>query len=173
MVDLKKAAVLSECNRYRFQLDRVWDEALPVLPICMLNPSDGNADRDDPTIRRLTGFAKREGYGGVIIVNLYALRTPKPSIMWADPDRVTPENEGWLDAVVVVAENNGGKLLVAWGDDGDFESLASRFVDRIRQISHVELVCLGTTAAGNPRHPAAWGRGRVLDDQPIVPWHIA
>lgn len=48
--------------------------------------------------------------------------------MWADPDRVTPENEGWLDAVLVVAGTNGGKLQVAWGDDGDFDNLARRFV---------------------------------------------
>lgn len=164
-------AVLSDCEKYRFFLERSWDDDLPKLPVCMLNPSTGDAEQDDQTIRRLTNFAKRWGYGGLAIVNLYPLRSPKPAVMWASEDRSHDKNDEWLDAIIVIAENNGGKLLIAWGDDGNYEDKADQFIKRVSERSKtIKLVTLGKTARGHPRHPMALGRGRVPDDQEMVVW---
>lgn len=54
---VQKDAVISECTRYRYKLTRRWDGANPMLPVCMLNPSTADHEKDDPTIRELTHFA--------------------------------------------------------------------------------------------------------------------
>lgn len=167
----KTDAVLSDCRKYRFFLERSWKDDLPKLPVCMLNPSTGDAEKDDTTIRRLTHFATNWGYGGLAIVNLYPLRASKPSVMWASEGRSHEHNEQWLDAIIVTAENNGNKLLAAWGNDGAWEGAADKFIQRVEERSKlVDLVTLGRTAHGNPRHPMALGRARVPDDQSMEVW---
>ena len=167
----KADATLSDCGKYRFFLERTWNDDLPKLPVCMLNPSTGDAEKDDQTIRRLTHFATRWGYGGLAIVNLYPLRASKPSVMWESENRSHDDNEKWLDAIIVAAENNGNKLLIAWGNDGAWEREADLFIQRVKEQSKtVELVTLGKTGHGNPRHPMALGRGRVPDDQTMEAW---
>ncbi|EUA17283.1 hypothetical protein I552_0484 [Mycobacterium xenopi 3993] len=51
-------AVFSPCRRYRYRLVRVWDSTQPRLGWVMLNSSDANEHRDDPTVRRTIGFAR-------------------------------------------------------------------------------------------------------------------
>jgi hypothetical protein len=65
-------AVLSDCGQYRYRLWRVWDDCLPLMVFVMQNPSTATADADDPTIRKCIGFAKRHGYGGVSVRNVFA-----------------------------------------------------------------------------------------------------
>ena len=72
-------AVISECGRYRYMLTRQWagghtSTGTWLLPIIMLNPSTADASIDDPTIRRCAAFAKREGWHGIRVVNLFAFR---------------------------------------------------------------------------------------------------
>jgi hypothetical protein len=44
--------------------------ALQMITFVLLNPSTADAVQLDPTLRRCVGFAKREGYGGMVILNL-------------------------------------------------------------------------------------------------------
>jgi len=170
-METRASAELSDCKKYRFFLERSWADHLHKLPVCMLNPSTGDAEKDDQTIRRLTHFATRWGYGGLAIVNLYPLRASKPKVMWVSENRLHDDNKQWLDAIIAIAENNGNKLLIAWGDDGAWEGEAVQFIKRVKERSKsVKLVTLGKTADGNPRHPKAWGRGKVPDDQRMEEW---
>ena len=41
-----KSAEISDCGVYRSMLLRLWDEALPVLVVIMLNPSTADAEID-------------------------------------------------------------------------------------------------------------------------------
>ncbi|MCH7808802.1 MAG: DUF1643 domain-containing protein [Planctomycetes bacterium] len=75
---MKGSVEISECGRYRYTLRREWGEGRCCVFI-MLNPSDADATETDPTLTRCIGFAKREGCGSLLIVNLYALRTPYPA----------------------------------------------------------------------------------------------
>ncbi len=72
---IKRSAVISDCGHYRLRLDRVWDDRLPPMVICGLNPSTADGEKDDPTIRREMGFARRENCGALVKVNLAAFRT--------------------------------------------------------------------------------------------------
>ena len=61
---------------YRYSLTRIWDEALPAIMFVLLNPSTADAQQLDPTLRRCVSFAKCEGSGGMVILNLPSPRRP-------------------------------------------------------------------------------------------------
>ncbi len=84
-----KEAVISDCGRYRYRLTRRWGDG-PLLSFIMLNPSTADAEVDDPTIRRCMGFARRDGYGGIVVGNLYAFRTTKPKALFAADNPLGP-----------------------------------------------------------------------------------
>jgi len=154
-------AWLSDDGVYRYALWRVWDKSLPRLVTCMLNPSTADARKDDPTIRRLVSFAKRDGYGGLIVVNLYAYRATDPNTVFAIDNmsqRVGPMGERALQAAISLAFHQRSPFLCAWG------AMANGFfVVGKAKAEGVQTVCLGKTKDGHPRHPLY-----VKGDQPMV-----
>jgi len=135
-------ALLSPCGRYRWVLGRTWDQTRPPLAVVALNPSTADGRQDDPTVRRLIGFSRSWGFGGLRLANLYALRTPHPSVLRAAPEPVGASNDAWIAHVL----QGAGLCLAAWGNDG----LGARAdAWHPRASWHV----LGLTALGAPRHP--------------------
>lgn len=72
-----KGAVISQDQLYRYLLWRRWGTG-PVVTWLMCNPSTADATVDDATIRKCTGFAKRWGFDGIHVINLFALRSRDP-----------------------------------------------------------------------------------------------
>lgn len=162
-----KAAVLSDDRRHRYWLTRIWDRARPVLVVCMFNPSTADGQRDDQTILRLFHFGKAWGYGGILVINLYTLRTSDPhnvrgheSVARGDAHYVA-----WNHALDI-ARAQKTPVLVAWGN------LPTRdAVDEfMRYAFRVPLICLGRTREGGAIHPMARGKHRVPDDRQPVPY---
>lgn len=138
-------------------MTRIWADG-PLLTFVMLNPSTADADKDDPTIRRCIGFAKRDGFSGLRVVNLFAFRATQPTDMQAADDPIGPENEARL----IELFSAGGTFVAAWGGGGQFRGRAYD-VRRLAGLLGVEMQCLGTTKDGYPRHPLY-----VKADQPLV-----
>lgn len=155
---------------YRYCLTRSWDMQRPILVVTMLNPSTADANKDDPTLKRLIHFASSWGYGALHIINLYAWRSPSPNDMFAAPNRIGPRNEFYWDEACTIAKKNGGQLLVAWGNDGNYEGQAKKFANIATGKYQLDLICMGQTLSGSPKHPMARGRGRVSNDQKPIPW---
>lgn len=144
----RSAAAISDCGIYRYTLTREWDDTKPKLVWCMLNPSDADADKDDPTVRRVRGFTKREErYGGFIVVNVWALRTPDPKELHRKRGAFEPENLVAIKDVV-----HGRDVVVAWGGSVR-DGAGLRNVKRILAESAAAVFCLGYTETGQPRHP--------------------
>lgn len=156
---LRKTADISECGAYRYRLTRHWNDSAAAMPFVMLNPSTANADVDDPTIRRCMSFARRECAGGIIVVNLWALRATDPMKIELHPFPAGPHNVGALDEVAALSATTGVPIVCAWGANSPIRGLgaARRFLN---QGAH--LCCLGKTKAGHPRHPLY-----VRGDQPL------
>lgn len=155
---LRKEASLSACGTYRYRLIRHWDSSKPPMTFVMLNPSTADADLDDPTIRRCVSFAMREGFGGIVVVNLYAFRATRPSDLPKDDARTGPENERYLyDAII---EANGRPIICAWGTKGD----GSLFVDWAKGHG-ANLMALDITKNGFPKHPLY-----IAGDAPLIPY---
>lgn len=160
-------AVVSDDGVYRYALTRTWRTDVPALSFVMCNPSKADAFEDDPTIRRCMGFARREGAGGLRVVNLFAYRATSPLTLRAarlvdhatnDPC-IGPRNDGYLDALP-----HDERVVVAWGA---FPAPV-RIAHVVRLLQPRRLWCLGVTASGAPRHPLY-----VRGDAPLVPWPVA
>jgi hypothetical protein len=158
-----KRAVISPCGRYRYRLERIWDETRPLLVFVMLNPSTADAKLDDPTVRRCVAFAMREGYGGILIVNLYALRTPSPAELWKAEDRLGgPDAERALVLASEYAREHDAPIVCAWGAGSKGRGV---FTVEMMRTRGARLACLGKTQDGSPRHPLY-----VRADQPLEPF---
>lgn len=154
-------AILSDDQRYRYLLDRTWLPEATKLTFVMLNPSTADAAEDDPTIRRCIGFAKREGFGGIRVVNLYAFRATDPKVMLREIDPVGPGNDNHITGACL-----DRTVVVAWGANA--APHRAREVLRILNRCNARVFSLGTTASGAPRHPLY-----VKGDQPLVPYGVS
>lgn len=159
MVDLltRGDAVISDCGQYRYKLTREWGSG-PTCVFIMLNPSTADASEDDPTIRRCISFARREGCGGLTVMNLFAYRATSPDDMMRAVDPVGPQNDEYLRSVLVA---NYSPIIAGWGAHG-------KFMSRDKAVSALlgdKLECLGTTKTGQPRHPLY-----IRSDAPRLPW---
>ena len=153
-------AWFSPDRTYRYLLTRRWDVLTPVLPWVMLNPSKADAFHPDPTVTRVIGFAKREGYGGIEIGNLRALRATDPHELLGHADPTGPDN----DRVLADLAGMSPVIVAAWGAH-PASADRTAVVARIFAVAGVQLRCLGVTAGGHPRHPLY-----VRADAPLVPW---
>src|SRR5258708_25884820 len=88
---VEKGAVLSDDLVYRYELTRRWDSR-PMVTWVMLNPSIADAEVDDLTVTKCCGFTQRWGWGGIRVVNLFALRATNPKELHDHPDPVGPKN---------------------------------------------------------------------------------
>lgn len=150
------AAVLSECGRYRYRLDRSWDRddhGLGTVTWVMLNPSTADASVDDPTIRRCIGFSKLWGYNALTVVNLFAWRATDPDELLVANDPVGPDNEAHL----IEATCGCDLAVAAWGASWPrpMHAQAERVGRELAAHADKEWAvrCLGVTATGQPRHP--------------------
>lgn len=160
---IASSAVLSACERYRYLLTREWG-AGPRLAIVMLNPSTADASVDDPTIRRCMAFARREGYAGIEVANLYALRATRPSAIETAHDPEGPDNLEHLEALA--NRHATQRILCAWGASKYADPAHTQGVCNLLGWFESQLFCLGTTAQGAPRHPLY-----VRGDAALVPYH--
>lgn len=144
-------ANFSECKKYRYDLFRDVGGDGGTLTVVMLNPSTADASKDDPTIRRVQGFAKSWGFRFVHILNLFAFRATDPRAMLAEADPVGPDNDRWISSALTLARDNAAPVLAAWGNHGSHRG--RDFHVRHKLVDGVSWQCLGTTGAGQPRHP--------------------
>jgi hypothetical protein len=143
-------ATFSDCKRFRYTLTREWDATLPKVAFIGLNPSTADETIDDPTIRRCIGFARTWGYGGLLMLNLFAFRATKPADMWKAWRRgvdIIGGAENWVAALQSYAkEQNCDRIIAAWGTHG---------LGRGGEVSKswLALECLGLNVDGSPKHP--------------------
>lgn len=97
---VQKRASISPCGLYRYSLERWWDTSCYARYYIMLNPSTADAEVDDPTIRRCMGLAKRDRFGGIVVLNLFAFRATSPADMKAAADPVGPENDARISSTI-------------------------------------------------------------------------
>ena len=141
-------AYFSSDRRFRYTLTREWDASFPKVAFIGLNPSTADETQDDPTIRRCIGFAKAWGFGGLLMLNLYAYRATKPADMWKAQKRgvdIIGGMDNWVDSLKSYAASCG-LVIAAWGAHGTERG-------RAVQKQWPELHYLALNNDGSPKHP--------------------
>lgn len=157
------SAWFNEARTHRYLLTRSWSAA-PLMTWLLLNPSKAGAFISDPTVGRCVGFAKRDGCGGIQILNLYGFRATDPRDLWDSPDPVGASNDA-----IIADRVRGGLVVAGWGNHGMISGRGLE-VALLLTAAGVDLLCLGVTGSGQPLHPLARGRHRVPDTAPLLPW---
>lgn len=145
---MKSEAYFSASRKFRYWLLRQWDEALPILCVLGVNPSTADEKKDDATIRKDMGFARRLGFGGVLKLNVGAFRATDPRVWRAAPDRIGPENtvEHLAEYIRQFAP---GKIVAAWGKNGAYAKAECTAIE----AKIPNLWCWGLNGDGTPVHP--------------------
>lgn len=151
-----RSAIFSTCRTWRYVLVRIWDASLPLLNPISLNPSTADELTDDPTVRRWIGYAKRWGFGGVVLTNVAAWRATDPfrmlGAMRDGVDVIGPDNDVWIRTMARLAVRSDGQVILGWGVHAEVLGRA-RTVPAMLRFLGLELHCLGLTKDGYPKHP--------------------
>lgn len=140
-----RSAYFSRDKKYRYWLKIVWDKQLPCLVVIGLNPSTADEFKDDPTVRKWKGIARLNGYGGIVVLNLFAFRATDPSVMLSESDPVGDENNYWITEYT----NQASVALASWGTKGTHRGRCYEVEKQLRG----KLKCLRFTSEGHPEHP--------------------
>lgn len=163
------SAVLSPCGTYRYRLERQLSATGPVCAFFGINPSTADADTDDATVRKWTGFCTRWGVSRFVVGNVWPLRSKDvrhlaSATRWLHIGR---ENEGHILAMAAEADI----LVPCWGDRGkvprsmhaEIDALMALLLGTGKPVQH-----FGLTKGGDPKHPLMLGY-----DTPLQPWACA
>ena len=185
------AASFSADGRFRYWLLRKWDQVPLALPntidrggagqappeqtypmifIC-LNPSTATEVQSDPSVTRMMNFAKREGCGGLVVMNAFALRATDPKELLTTHNPMGPYN---LEMIRMQTQDMGHPprqpiVVAAWGANVSHKLLLPGVaeVERTLYTTGVQVSCLGTTKNGYPKHPLY-----LRADTPLQPYSV-
>lgn len=155
VVTMQTSAVISSCGQFRYELRRIWDESLPLVLFISLNPSTADDSSEDNTSRVCMNYAKRWGYGGLLLGNLFAFRSTDSGGLYSTPDPIGPENDTWLRKL----QSQAQLVVCAWGNTGSFMG-RGKAVLAFLESPH----CLVKLKTGQPGHPLY----KRADLQPIL-----
>lgn len=158
--DTRSEALYSDCGAYRYRLSRAWADG-PRIAFILLNPSTASEFRNDPTVARCEGRARRGGFGGFDVINLFAFRATRPEDL-----RTAAEPVGAANTETVLAVSRAAATVVCgWGLHGAHlgQGAAMRGLLAARGI---RLWHLGLTRDHHPRHPLY-----VANAVQPLPWH--
>jgi len=115
---MKKKAVISNCSKYRYELHREWDKKKGKVLFIMLNPSTACGVTDDLTTIRCMNFAKKWGYGGIMIGNIYPFRAKRPKDLkkWVRDCKHSKRFQDWINYRHIMSMAEQADMIVcAWG----------------------------------------------------------
>ena len=125
----------------------------------MLNPSTADGDKDDLTTIRCMNFAKKWGYGGLMIGNIYPLRAKRPrdlkkwlnNHLWKTFDNLQGDKEYKvlfknINHVADMAQQ-ANIIVCAWGCN--YKKGIPGWVKGLGKLHYLELCDDGVT----PKHP--------------------
>ena len=146
---MTKSAIISDCNKYRYELHREWDKDKGKVLFVMLNPSTADADNNDLTTIRCMNFAKKWGYGGIMIGNIYPFRAKRPKDLrkWIKEYKYSRRFHNHVNYRHVMGMAEQTDLVVcAWG--GNHKGMPE-MLEYTSDLHYLELCDDGIT----PKHP--------------------
>lgn len=154
------SAIISDCGRYRYRLERDVGSG-PIVAIIGMNPSKADATLNDPTVRKWIGFGERLGWGRFIVGNVFAWRATDVRELEAATDPTGPDNRSHQIRMILEAD----MVVACWGARSKIPKRLRPSLDRTAaflQRADKPLWCWGKTASGDPIHPLMLGYATPL-----------
>lgn len=146
-------AIFSECETYRYNLWRIWDFNKPRACFVMLNPSQATESILDPTVSRCKKRAEMMGYGGLEVVNLFALRSTDPQALYDSAEAgINPIGEGNGHAMRMAAHYSA-IVICGWGTHGGLLDMGLLAKDLLLKYYPKKIHYLKLNSDGSPAHP--------------------
>lgn len=142
-----------DADTARYLLEKQGEKMLYVFGI---NPSTANEERADPTMRKVMGFAERNGFDGFAMMNLYPQRSTNPNGLHTVRDEQFHQQN--LTAIAkTLADTEYPVVLLAFGNNITIRRYLKdclRDIYRVLQPHHPKWCQIGaSTQQGHPRHP--------------------
>jgi hypothetical protein len=138
---------------HRYVMWRIWEHTKQPLVNIGLNPSTATHLVLDNTVRRDLGYARAWGYGGLVKLNLFSLRSTDPSALSLRQTKSSVTGGIINDEYLAYFTDpvRAGMVLCAWGVHGE---LYGRGVDveEMLRLRGVPLYALGFCKNSEPRH---------------------
>jgi hypothetical protein len=154
-----------ESPGYRYRLDvSTGIPSRSQLVVVQLNPSTADGAKSDPTIGKVSYWAREQAFWHVTFINLFAVRTAHPTRLFGKryAALVGPRNDAVTQSVLESAD----VVIFAWS--GIHNSIMAHYkqrTDRLRKVLGTRRVqAVGAPVAGLfPRHGRMWnGNNRTV-----------
>ena len=124
---IKREAIFNDDKTHRFLWRQVWDSKKPLACVIMINPCLADTKMLDTTTFLTSNNICRLGdYGGVTIVNLFSLLTPKLHF-----NSTAKLNDEANDSYIKKAAEESSVVILAWGKSVDTNI---RLYNRSREV---------------------------------------
>jgi hypothetical protein len=156
-------AVISDCGRYRYRLDRDCGAGKLVIAYFGVNPSTADASIDDATVRKWRGFSTRLGASRFIVGNVFAYRATDVHELARCADAIGPLNRHYLYEIAAEAD----VLIPCWGSRDKLPKQLRHAFDMTMSdliAAGKPVKVFGRSKSGDPLHPLMLGYNTTINE---------
>ena len=158
-------ALFSDDLVHRYFLKRIWKTPGDIVAFIGLNPSTADEEKNDPTVARCIGYAKRWGFGGMYMLNIFAYRSTDPKMLRKIEDPVGPLNDHYIICTIRLTD----MVVACWGNHGQYMGRGEQVIDILEHIQSIPnvkipIMCFKITKNGQPFHPLYLKKNQPLID---------
>lgn len=162
------SAYVSECGKYRYELQRHVGAGPFTYAYFGINPSTADASIDDQTVRKWLGFSARSNVGRFIVGNVFSYRATDVKQLGRTTDDLFGDDHWRVQEHII---RSADALVPCWGNQAkvppDLRCWIDQLMDRLIDQNYrfgTPLLCFGHTASGDPKHPLTLGYDTPMID---------
>lgn len=114
----------------------------------MLNPSTADEKTNDPTVERCQRRAMKLGFGGLIVVNIFAYRSTDPEELYTVDNPIGQDNLQAISNAATATE----MFVCGWGKHGKLENRGNEVIQILKSFKVIPYA-LKINKDGTPAHP--------------------
>lgn len=161
-------AYVSDCEKYRYTLERHVGAGRLVYAFFGINPSTADASLDDQTVRKWRGFSERNNVGRFIVGNVFSYRATDVKELGLTTDDLFGDDHWRMQKHII---RSADALVPCWGSQAKVPKHLRCWIDQLFDTLcdqnyryGTPLLCFGKTKAGDPKHPLTLGYDTPLID---------
>ncbi|MBB5190088.1 hypothetical protein HNQ50_000798 [Silvimonas terrae] len=162
------SAIISDCGKFRYRLERTVGMTGPVYAFFGINPSTADGSVDDATVSKWIGFTKVWGGSRFIVGNVFAFRATDVRVMVKAGDPFGPYNDTHIQQIIEDADI----LVPCWGRRSKVPDTLRCYLDDLLDVlvdSGKPVMHLGLTKDGDPKHPLMLAYSTKLQEWGLRP----